>query len=330
MPRIHVIGRDNGAGLTRDIALVAGVLRDAGLDVETTGIRHGSGRRLLQRLQVEARLLRRGWRDPRARRFDLNLLLERVLPAWLPLARHNALLPNPEWYKAAFDPLLPRLDAVFAKTRHAEALFAARGCHTRYIGFTSEDRFAAQVPREPTFLHVAGRSGNKGTAAILAAWRARPDFPLLTLVQRRREGPAPEAAANLRVLDGYLADAELRTLQNRHMFHLCPSETEGFGHHLVEAMSVGALVLTTDAEPMNELVRPDRGVLVPYARTGMQRLATTYFVTPEAVAAGVDALLALDPLQRAAMSAAARAWYEANDRVFRERLVAAVRDLVDR
>jgi hypothetical protein len=330
VPRIHVVGRDNGAGLSRDIALVAGVLRDAGFDVEASGLRHGGLRRFLRLLRIRAGLLRRGWRDASLRRFDLNLLLERLWADWLPLARRNALLPNPEWYKPDFDALLPRLDAVLAKTRHAQALFAAKGCPSRFTGFTSQDRRLPDVPREAAFLHVAGRSINKGTEAILAAWHARPDFPPLTLVQRKREGAAPEAAANLRVLDGYLADAELRTLQNRHLFHLCPSETEGFGHHLVEAMSVGALVLTTDAEPMNELVRPDRGVLVPYARTGMQRLATTYFVTPEAVAAGVDALLALDPLQRAAMSAAARAWYEANDRVFRERLVAAVRDLVDR
>jgi hypothetical protein len=330
VPRIHVIGRDNGAGLSRDIALVAGVLRDAGFDVEASGLRHGGARRLLRLLRMRAELVRWGWRDASLRRFDLNLLLERLWADWLPLARRNALLPNPEWYKPGFDPLLPRLDAVLTKTRHAQALFAAKGCPTRFTGFTSDDRRLPDVPREAAFLHVAGRSINKGTESVLAAWRARPDFPSLTLVQRKREGAPPPAAANLRVLDGYLADAELRTLQNRHLFHLCPSETEGFGHHLVEAMSVGALVLTTDAEPMNELVGPDRGILVPYARTGVQRLATTYFVTPEAVAAGVDALLALDPSQRAAMGAAARAWYEANDRAFRERLVAAVRELVDR
>ena len=39
-------------------------------------------------------------------------------------------------------------------------------------------------------------------------------------------------------------DAELREIQNANLFHLCPSETEGFGHYIVEALSVGAIVLT--------------------------------------------------------------------------------------
>ena len=76
---------------------------------------------------------------------------------------------------------------------------------------------------------------------------------------------------------GHLSDGELRRLQNSHRFHLCPSQTEGSGHYLVEALSVGATTLTLDAAPMNELVTADRGLLVPIAHTGTQYLATTNF-----------------------------------------------------
>ena len=47
-------------------------------------------------------------------------------------------------------------------------------------------------------------------------------------------------AANIDHRIGYLDEAELKRLQNAHVFHLCPSETEGFGHYLVEAMGIGA------------------------------------------------------------------------------------------
>ncbi|MCW5577783.1 MAG: hypothetical protein KIS89_04000 [Dokdonella sp.] len=47
--------------------------------------------------------------------------------------------------------------------------------------------------------------------------------------------PEAPAGASLHLVRDYLDDGALQTLQNRHLFHLCPSETEGFGRHLVEA-----------------------------------------------------------------------------------------------
>jgi hypothetical protein len=63
---------------------------------------------------------------------------------------------------------------------------------------------------------------------------------------------------------------------------------------------------------------------VPYARTGTQRLATTYFVEADAIAAGVHRMLSLDESERHAKSEAARAWWDNNDRGFRDRLAAAI------
>jgi len=131
------------------------------------------------------------------------------------------------------------------------------------------------------------------------------------------------------LISDYIDDADLRALQNRNLFHLCPSETEGFGHHLVEGMSTGAITLATDAPPMNEMVTNARGVLVAYAHTGKQQLATTYFVDDNALEAGIERMIAFDANERRALSQAARAWWEQNDREFRQRLAAAIRSLAD-
>lgn len=126
----------------------------------------------------------------------------------------------------------------------------------------------------------------------------------------------------------YLADAELRELQNANLFHLCPSETEGFGHYIVEALSVGAVVLTTDAAPMNELVTEERGVLIPYSHTDRQHLATRYLVDAQALEAAVSTVLAMDDAAIQAKQEAARAFFLDNDAVFRTRLVEAVAAMV--
>jgi len=323
MTAVQVIAPARHAGLARDQTLVVRALADAGFDAVPVTVGQGGLARRIGALGLRAR---QWWRRRRAgpaqARIDVNLMLERLQPALLPLARRNALIPNPEWFHPAWEPALAGLDRVLAKTHHAEPIFAAKGARTEYLGFTSEDRWRPGIAREPLFFHLAGRSGNKGTQPLIELWLRRPAWPTLTIVQR---APARvPAAPNLRFVTGFVDDDALRTLQNRHLFHLCPSETEGFGHYLVEAMSVGAIVLTTRAPPMDELVGDERGVLVPYARTGTQRLATTYFVDAAGLEAGVERMLALAPDERRELGAAARAWYEANDRAFRARLADAV------
>lgn len=326
MSRVHVIARDNGAGLSRDLRIVGNVLAQAGFDVTTTAVGQGGLARTAQYVRLRSRVALHALRGAAGRgRFDVNVSMERILPQFLSLARRNVLVPNPEWFMPEHRPYLPSMDRVFAKTRHAVPIFEALGCRSEYVGFTSDDRRSTGGAREPTFLHVAGRSGNKGTRPLVALWKRRPAWPLLTVVQRSA-APVRDVAPNVRLVTRYVGDEELRALQNRNLFHLCPSETEGFGHHLVEALSVGAIVLTTDAPPMNELVTPGRGVLVPHAHAGTQRLATTYFVDDRALEAGVERLLSLTDAERRAMSDDARGWYEASRRAFAERFVRAVDD----
>ena len=162
---------------------------------------------------------------------------------------------------------------------------------------------------------------------MLALWRKHAQWPRLTVVQDARTAQAAAPAPNIDHRIGHLADAELRRLQNVHRFHLCPSQTEGFGHYLVEAMSVGAVTLTLDAAPMNELVTPARGVLVPVAHTATQNLAATNFFDTAAMEQAIERLIGLSDAECERVGNAARAWFLDNDRTFPDRLDAAIRDL---
>lgn len=321
MTSVNLVARDNGFGLSRDVHLLADALREGGFQVHLSTLRRGKLRKWMRPMKLRARLL---WQRLRGEgphgRFDVNLLLEHVRLEDLPFARCNLLVPNPEWCLPRDVELLPRIDGVLVKTAHAEKIFRDLGCRTKRIGFTSADRLDSAVPRARAFFHLAGRSANKGTECVMALWRKHPEWPRLTIVQNPRAAKANAPAANIVHRVDYIDDAELRRLQNANRFHLCCSETEGFGHYIVEAMSVGAVVLTTDAPPMNELVVAERGVLIEYERVGRQHLAATYHVREDALERAVERVLAMDDARIDAIGAQARAWFERNDAGFADRL----------
>ena len=327
MIRVNLIARDNGFGLSRNLHLLHDALAAADFEVTVSGIRRGALRKILHPARLRARTLARRLAGRGPQRWDVNLMLERVRPEYLATARRNVLLPHPEWFDQRDRKWLPRLDRAFVLTRHAVPIFESLGLQTEYTGFTSEDRRDPSVPSEHAFFHLAGRSANKGTETLLATWRHHPGWPRLTVLQSPRAAREIVRASNITHRVGYIADAELKRIQNAHRFHLCPSETEGFGHYLVEAMGVGAVVATLDAPPMNEMVTRERGALITPARTGTQSLATTYFYDEAALEHAVERLLSTpdDELER--MGTAARTWFEDNDRAFKSRIAEAVRAL---
>jgi len=327
MIRVNLIARDNGFGLSRNLHLLHEALT-ADFEVTISGIRRGALRKILQPARLRARTLARRLAGRGPQRWDVNLMLERVRPEYRATARRNVLLPHPEWFDGRDRRWLPRLDRAFVLTRHAVPIFESLGLETEYTGFTSEDRRAPAVPRERAFFHLAGRSANKGTDTLLATWRKHPEWPRLTVLQSPRVARGVVAAPNIDHRVDYIPDDGLKRIQNAHRFHLCPSETEGFGHYLVEAMGVGAVVVTLDAPPMNEMVTPERGALIAPSRTGTQSLATTYFYDEAALERAVERLLETPDVELERMGTAARAWFEDNDRAFRVRIAGAVHALV--
>jgi len=328
MSTINLIARDNGFGLSRDLRLLRAALTDRGHQVTISAVRRGGLRKLGYAARVHAQGVLRRLRGGDRENFDANLMLEHVRTEFFPQARANVLMPNPEWFLPADRAVLSGVDCVFAKTIYTQSIFSSLGCRVAFTGFTSEDRLDASVPRERSFFHLAGRSGTKNTDALLALWLRHPRWPRLTVVQDRHMAQTPVAAPNIDHRIGHLSDGELRRLQNAQRFHLCPSQTEGFGHYLVEALSVGAVTLTLDAAPMNELVTAERGVLVPVARTGTQYLATTNFFDDTSMETTIERLIGLSDAECARIGAAARAWFIENDQAFAHRLDAAIRELL--
>jgi hypothetical protein len=300
-----ILGKSNSYGLTRDAELLQAAIERAGVSADYATIKQRS---LLEWL--------RGTK--RARRI---IHIERAFPGWFSAASDETLLvPNQERFPRRQSGRLKHVHRVLAKTRHAEAIFAGLGAQTSYLGFSSPDRFLREIQPDYTrFFHLAGGSTLKGTEDVLALWRRHPEWPELTLVQRDPRVPGGKPA-NVRHMSGYLEDDALMRLQNACGIHLCPSRSEGWGHHLLEGLSVGAVVVTTDGPPMNEHVDASCGVLVPFNRSEPRHLGTNFYVDPAALEATITKLIATPVQEKERLGTAARRRFEAIDAAFHERV----------
>lgn len=289
---VNLVSRDNGIGLTTDMLLLEGMLAEAGCDVQ-----------------------RVSWQDRQMRRCDVAFFLELLNPRLLPYGRCTIGVFNLEWFDRRWRAYLRRLSQVWAKSAEAADVFTRIGLRSAtYTGFLSRDLYDPAVPRALTCLHVQGASGDKNTPAVLEAWRRHPGLPPLTVITAH---VIPDPPAGVTVL-GRLPDETFARQLNTHHIHVCPSRTEGWGHYITEGLSVGGIVITVDASPMNEHVHPDWGLLVPPAASTPRGLVRQHDVDPDALAAAVLAAAALPTDQRTDMAVRARAHVAARNQSFRD------------
>ncbi len=192
------------------------------------------------------------------------------------MATQNYLIPNQDWFRSRTEKVTLANENIIllCKTKDALRAFSDINDRTHYLGFTSLDRHQSNVKKDYSkYLHLAGKSEKKGTISVINAWKNHPEWPVLTL-QTTVDSHIRLAQniPNINLITSNQSGENLLNLMNSHGVHLCISEVEGFGHYIVEALSTGAIVLTTDAAPMNELVTLNSGFLIPCTETYQQRL----------------------------------------------------------
>ena len=304
--KINIISRDNGVGLSKDIHLLNGLLSEHEVSFCDYGSKPDATKPLA----------------------DLNIFVELVHAGYFSRARLNTVIPNPEWYDLRWRQFLPRFNAILCKTRSAIEAFKGFNKKCQYISFTSQDRLSSNYKKdENRYLHVAGKSGQKGTETVYKCWAENPDFPHLTVVQNPGKAKPREVLHNVTMINEHIDDETLKELQNTCGVHLCPSETEGFGHYIAEAMSARALVIATDAPPMNELITAERGILCKWENRSKQKFAYNHYVSSLSLADAVRESMILGVSKRDEMRDISRKFYEENDVFFRNSFKEAINQL---
>ena len=339
---VRIVYPDTGIGLENDARIVASVLEGEGMRVERRAVPIEYGGSFVLRAAGRVfrlfgdaagaalyRYLCAAVRPFSRDAVDLTVFLQRVFHTYVPSGRRSIVIPNPEWFNPDWAWHLRVVDAVACKTHHAVGLLAPYSRRVDFVGFASLDRdpdalsrvAPTETPATALWLHHASAGLQKGTQAVLAAWAKHPDWPTLTVLQHKN-APLGSDSANVRYIARRLSEAEMVEYSRTHAVHLCPSESEGYGHSIVEAMSCAALVLTTDGAPMNELVEPDRGVLVATGPPRADKLGIRFTVRTEDVEAAVVRALALDPEELYRLRVNARRYFDSTLPQFSSRLLA--------
>lgn len=184
-------------------------------------------------------------------RADINISLEVVMPRALSLARENWLAPNSEWWSPTYDQYLPYFSKIICKTRDCFDIWSAKVGAEKcvYTSFEARDLYRADIPRQNRFLHVAGKSGNKGTDAVIRAWQHIPNslWPLTVVASNPEYRILWERNHSNIEFFSKVDEPELIRLMNSCRFHVAPSPYEGFGHSIHEGWSCGAFVIVPDA-----------------------------------------------------------------------------------
>ncbi len=323
--RIQIIGSDNGVGLSKDIELIIFLIETMGIPVVYRPL-FKSMKKEMSYIKYKALKILRSpffkYISPKKTTQTINIFLQNLDQYSISHGDINCFMPNPEWCKESDIKLLPKMNYVLCKTFFTQKVFYGLSMNTYYTGFTSEDRIDKTIMyKSETFFHLAGSSAQKGTNVLVELWLKHPEWPHLTVIQnpKRYTRKSPVIADNIDYILEYLDDKKLKKLQNENLFHLCPSEAEGFGHYIAEAMSCGAITLTTDAPPMNELIDITKGILVKYKSKEPQRLGMNYYVDEQDLEKQITKILKMGKEEKEYFKKRSRQWFLSNDRDFKIR-----------
>ncbi|KAL3663958.1 hypothetical protein V7S43_010847 [Phytophthora oleae] len=283
-------------------------------------------------------------------------------PTW-PESKPVYLMPNVEMYELEAEHYW-RVDMVLCKTaictRRVRMWYQQEGNPRRtrvmYTRHTTSDAAlyaktqlgaSADVTKNFSnvhFVHTAGKSMFKGTNAVLDCWLSRPDFPPLDVyvdqgiynafmkktydVQIKTQ-PAPQ---KITLHTGRVPGNMFGRMMVEAAFLLCTSVLEGYGHYINQARASAALIVTTDAPPMNELLSPESAILVPHPSSvvdkqllggnfdgdhglqGVKGMATN--VKGADICDAVERILTMTPDERQAKGERARKQYVLDTRFF--------------
>lgn len=291
---VTIIGKNNNSGLEKDKRILTDLLQQRDIQVEF--------RNLDDFIPIPPYT-------------DLCIHLEIVDERCF--GKKNILVPNQEWFMRDWLKQLDRYDAIFCKSYYACEIFDAYHKNVKYTGFTSLDCYH-QIGKLKECFHSSGKSRAKGTQVLINAF-ATFDKTRMHIVTHHTDYTRYDNK-HVAYYDRMTAE-EYDKFRNQFLIHIYPSVIEGFGHCINEAKACGAVVLTTNFPPMNEL---SDHFLIPIEKAYLlpDRLGGIVSINPASITEVLDKILQRDDLHE--IGQANRHSFLQNDQRFREQFMDAL------
>lgn len=206
---------------------------------------------------------------------DLAVHFEVPYYGWMPWARRNVFVINPEWWEPAWNSYLSKADALIFKcdwdckqfmNRYAlphEKAFVLPW--TTPIGVGAFDKFPKSNDHSTGFLWLLGASKHKRAAAnhILPLWKE--SFPPLAVYTTVPLDLSGSIASNITVTIQDLPEETRRQLQAYYPGHLIFSEAEALGLQAHEGQAAGAFLMGNNLSTYMEAFQHTPDVFIPIA-----------------------------------------------------------------
>ena len=203
---------------------------------------------------------------PQCSEADVNIFLEVVNPSLFSYARKNIWIPNQEWTYKAWIPYITMFDEIWVKTNEARRCFnevSNYKAKIKYIGWTSIDKGWNPETINKNYSKAivpVGKNIFRNPKPIFQAYlrlkntdsKIYSSLPVLHVVYSSSniEITVPSEISDKVVLKGeVLKQDEYDDLLKECGLCICTSAAEGFGHAVVEAMTVGCNLLLSPIDP---------------------------------------------------------------------------------
>lgn len=297
MRSVNILYVNNGVGLTKDALILKSILEKE-YDVF---------------LVDKTKLLK-------ASQADIAIHLEHVYFQYFRLGKKNIYFPNAEWYQGGWNRYLYNFNVVCAKTHDCERIFKQKHLNVVYTGFTSIDKFDPTIDKKKAYIHAAGKSSAKHTNEVYNAWL--PEFGKIVMLSHYKN-KSKENILCKDWIDGKL----LNNVQNACLIHVCPSSYEGFGHYINEALSCGAVIVTTNGEPMREFVFNGNGFFCEPVSHTKKDLVLFSNLNSDSIRKTIFDVEGTSIRTLKEMGNASRELFLKNDKLFKERILTIISEL---
>ena len=259
---------NNGVGLTADVSLIQDLLIDE-YDIDVVYTQHDIA-------DPDQDSITLAQRHGAFANYDVGIFIQEYDIQWLDRNKVNILIANEEWLQSEKLLLLKQFDKIITKSLFAKVLLSPYNNNIINCGFISRDRYVPNIKKQEKFLHVMGKSAQKGSEHVLTSFTSTCSQLPLTVIESRDGCTFKNLGANLNFnyIKEYISEADLNFNCNSHTTHLCPSYNEGWGHYLYEGLSCGALLYVTKLPMFLEWLDPD---LVVFLDCTFQRCSEDIF-----------------------------------------------------